>query len=140
MISEEGARARILGRVRRLPPGQLSISGAVDCFSAEDYFARLPLPNFDNSAMDGYAVIASDSRHGAKLRVVGEQPAGADGQPRVSTGETIPIFTGAPVPGGGEGVLIPGAVTPNGDGSCVNDEAGARQVDRGAGCDPVRGP
>src|SRR5260370_17566505 len=111
MISEEGARARILGRVRRLPPGQLSISGAVDCFSAEDYFARLPLPNFDNSAMDGYAVIASDSRHGAKLRVVGEQPAGADRQLRVSTGETIRIFTRAPIPAVADAVLIQEDVT-----------------------------
>ncbi len=139
MISEEGARAKILETVRPLPPRQLSISGALDCFSAEDYFARLPLPNFDNSAMDGYAVIASDSRHGAKLRVVGEQPAGADRQLRVSTGETIRIFTGAPVPGGADAVLTQEDVTRNGDEIVVNEDVEVGEFVRKRGCDLSEG-
>src|SRR3984893_4387689 len=98
MISEEEARAKILETVRPLPPRKMSISGALDLFGAEDYFARLPLPNFDNSAMDGYAVIASDCKKGVRLRVIGEQPAGVDRKLRVSNGEAIRIFTGAPIP------------------------------------------
>ncbi len=110
MISEEEARAKILENLRPLPARRLridsrapivsglSILEALDCFAAQDYFARLPLPNFDNSAMDGYAVIASDCRSGVRLRVVGEQPAGLDRQLRLSPGETIRIFTGAPMP------------------------------------------
>src|SRR6266481_2384328 len=111
------------------------ISGALDCFAAEDYFARLPLPNFDNSAMDGYAVIASDSRHGAKLRVVGEQPAGADRQLRVSTGEAIRIFTGAPIPAGADAVLMQEDVTRNGDEIVVNEDVEAGEFVRKRGCD-----
>src|ERR1700686_5411865 len=115
MVSEEEARAKILETVRPLPPRQLSISGALDCFAAEDYCARLPLPNFDNSAMDGYAVIASDSRHGAKLRVVGEQPAGADA------------------------VLMQEDVTRNGDEIVVNEDVEAGEFVRKRGCDLSEG-
>ncbi len=62
MISEEDARAKILESVRPLPSQRLSILEAFGRFAAEDCFARVPLPVFDNSAMDGYAVIASDSK------------------------------------------------------------------------------
>ena len=47
-------------------------------FAARDLFAQRPLPGFDNSAMDGYAVVAESCRAGTRLRVVGEQPAGED--------------------------------------------------------------
>src|SRR5690242_4268385 len=102
MISEADARVKILGAVRPLPPRKVPVLAAIDRFSAEDHLARLPLPLFDNSAMDGYAVIAADCKQGARLRVVGEQPAGADRQLRVSKGEAIRIFTGAPIPAGAD--------------------------------------
>src|SRR5260370_13493986 len=100
MISEAEARAKILEAVRLLPPRKMSILQALDHYAAEDYFARLPLPIFDNSAMDGYAVIASDCKRGARLHVIGEQPAGLDLKLRVSDGETVRTFTGAPMPAG----------------------------------------
>src|SRR3989475_11716857 len=112
MISENDARTKILEMVQPLPPRKMSILQALDHFAAEDYFARLPLPMFDNSAMDGYAVIASDcsprrirpsaDKIGARLRVIGEQPAGVDRTLRVSKGKTARLFTGAPLPAGPE--------------------------------------
>ena len=72
-----------------------SLAGALDCFAAQDYFARLPLPVFDNSAMDGYAVVASSCKKGGRLRVIGEQPAGPDRKLRVGDSEAVRIFTGA---------------------------------------------
>src|SRR5205814_10009327 len=60
--------------------------------------SQLPLPMFDNSAMDGYAVIARDCKKGTRLRVIGEQPAGVARKLRVSNGEAVRIFTGAPIP------------------------------------------
>src|SRR6266446_3805819 len=60
MISEEEARKKILETVRSLPSRRLSLSQALGSFAAEDYFARLPLPGFDNSAMDGYAVVMQE--------------------------------------------------------------------------------
>ncbi len=68
-------------------------------------------PAFDNSAMDGYAVQADSCRTGAKLRVVGEQPAGADRGLTIGAGEAIRIFTGAPLPAGADAVIMQEDVT-----------------------------
>jgi molybdopterin molybdotransferase len=108
---------------------------AVNCFAAEDYFTRLPLPSFDNSAMDGYAVIASDCRPGKRLRVTGEQPAGLDRQLLVSTGETVRIFTGAPVPAGADAVVMQEDVVRNGDEIVVNTDVDPGEFIRRRGCD-----
>jgi molybdopterin molybdotransferase len=115
MITEEEARSQIVQAIRPLPARRVLLSDALDCFAAQDYFARLPLPNFDNSAMDGYAVIASDCRSGVRLRVVAEQPAGVDRQFRLSPGETIRIFTGAPMPAGADAVVMQEDVAREGD-------------------------
>src|SRR5262245_12955847 len=106
MISEEEALNRILEAVSPRPEQKVLISDALDRFSASDVVARLPLPMFDNSAMDGYAVVASSSRKGARLRVIGEQPAGIDRQLRISPGEAVRIFTGAPIPTGADAVVM----------------------------------
>jgi molybdopterin molybdotransferase len=135
MISEEEARAKILGAVRPLPPRKLSILEVQDCFAAQDYSARLPLPNFDNSAMDGYAVIGSEAKTGKRLRVIGEQPAGADRQLRVSAGETVRIFTGAPIPSGADAVVMQEDVTRDGDEIVLNTDADPGEFVRRRGCD-----
>src|SRR5438445_12658427 len=106
MISEEEARARILDKIKPLPERAVPLAQALGCFAAQDYFARLPLPVFDNSAMDGYAVVASACKKGARLRVTGEQPAGRDRQLRVSLGEGVRIFTGAPQPMGPDAIVL----------------------------------
>src|SRR5437588_4956600 len=133
MISETDARGKILERVRTLPPREMSILQALDHFAAEDYFARLPLPMFDNSAMDGYAVIASDCKRGKRLRVIGEQPAGVDRHLRVSNGEAIRIFTGAPMPAGANAIVMQEDVTREGDEIVVNVDVD--EFVRKRGCD-----
>lgn len=120
MISEEEARAKILEAVQLLPSRRVGILQALDCFAAEDYFARLSLPTFDNSAMDGYAVRARDGRSGARLRVIGEQPAGLNRQLRVSTGEAVRIFTGAAIPNGADAVVMQEEVTRKDDEILLN--------------------
>ncbi len=135
MISEEKARAKIFETIRLLPVRQVSLADGLDCFAGEDYFARLPLPNFDNSAMDGYAVIASDCQPGKALRVIGEQPAGVDRQLRVSAGETIRIFTGAPMPAGADAVVMQEDVIRKGDEIVVNEKVDPGEFVRQRGCD-----
>src|SRR5881409_1849322 len=132
MISEEEARKKILEAVRSLPSRQLSLSQALGCFAAEDYFARLPLPTFDNSAMDGYAVVASSSTKGARLRVTGEQPAGRDKQLRVSPGEAVRIFTGAPIPQGADAIVMQEDVTRDRDEIVINTDVGLANSSGGA--------
>src|SRR5437660_4814731 len=139
MISEAEARAKILPTVRTLPPRKMSILEALDHFAAEDYFARLPLPNFDNSAMDGYAVLASDCKPGKRLRVTGEQPAGVDRKLRVSNCEAIRIFTGAPMPQGADAIVMQEDVTRNGDEIAINTEVTAGEFIRPRGCDLSEG-
>jgi len=135
MISEEEARSKILETVRRLPARRLSILQALDRFAAKDYFAQLPLPNFDNSAMDGYAVVASSCAPGKKLRVIGEQPAGLDRQLRISIGEAVRIFTGAPMPAGADAIVMQEDVTRDGDEIVVNVDVDLGEFVRRRGCD-----
>ncbi len=139
MISEEEARKKILETVRSLPSRRLSLSQALGCFAAEDYFARLPLPAFDNSAMDGYAVVASSCAKGKRLRVTAEQPAGRDKQLRVSPGEAIRIFTGAPMPQGADAIVMQEDVTRDGDEIVVNTDVEAGEFVRRRACDLSEG-
>src|SRR6266480_2301467 len=135
MISEEEARKKILETVRPLPSRRLPLLPGLGCFTAEDYFAQLPLPMFDNSAMDGYAVIASDCKKGARLRVIGEQPAGIDRKLGVSNGNAVRIFTGAPMPAGADAVVMQEDVTREGEEIVLNADVELDEFVRKRGCD-----
>ena len=106
MVTEEEALGHILERVKVLPSRKLALTNALDQFAADDSFARLPLPIFDNSAMDGYAVIANSCQSDKSQRLIGEQPAGVSRKLRVSPGETVRVFTGAPIPEGADAVVM----------------------------------
>ena len=111
MTSEEDALAAVLAKVTAFPGGKAALLDSLGRFAAQDAFAHRPLPVFDNSAMDGYAVQADSCRAGAKLRVVGEQPAGVDRGLTIAAGEAIRIFTGAPLPAGADAVIMQEDVT-----------------------------
>jgi molybdopterin molybdotransferase len=139
MISEEQARTRILEKVTPLDERAVPLAGALDCFAAQDYFARLPLPAFDNSAMDGYAVVASSWKKGGLLRVIGEQPAGPDRKLRVGDGEAVRIFTGAPVPQGADAIVMQEDVACHGTDIGVNVDVEPGEFVRRRGCDLAEG-
>jgi molybdopterin molybdotransferase len=139
VISEEEARRKILETVQPLPKRTVSLSGALDCFSGQDLVARLPMPVFDNSAMDGYAVVASACTQGTRLWVIGEQPAGVDRQLRVASGEAIRIFTGAPTPAGADAVVMQEDTTRNDAEIVVNVEVHPGDFVRRCGCDLAEG-
>lgn len=108
LISVEDALRRLLEgtkpstRTERLP-----LRDAGNRVLAAPLAARLTQPPFDNSAMDGYAVRAEDvATLGNRLRVIGESSAGRGFDGVVGTGETVRIFTGAPVPQGADAVLL----------------------------------
>ncbi len=139
VISEEEARRRILETVSPLDERAVPVAAALDCFAAEDYFARLPLPAFDNSAMDGYAVVASCCKKGGRLRVIGEQPAGPDRKLRVGGGEAVRIFTGATLPQGADAIVMQEDVTRHGTDISVNVDVEADEFVRRRGCDLAEG-
>ena len=139
MISQEEARKRILEKVRSLPERTVPLSSALGGFSAQEVVARLPLPTFDNSAMDGYAVMASSSRKDARLKVIGEQPAGIDRELRISPGEAVRIFTGAPIPTGADAVVMQEDTMREGDEIVVNVGVDLGEFIRRRGCDLAAG-
>jgi len=103
-------RDYLLSSVAELPPFGQRILDAVGLSLSEDVVARVSLPGFDNSAMDGYAVRAADVAEASPdrpvgLPVVGEIPAGARAPHRLSPGTAMKIMTGAPVPGGADAVV-----------------------------------
>ena len=139
MISEAEAHSKILKTIQPLPARRTLLLSALGCFAAEDHFARLPLPNFDNSAMDGYAVVASSCRKGERLLVTGEQPAGPDRQLRISPGEAVRIFTGAPMPAGADAVVMQEDVTRDRDEIVLNVDVDPGEFIRKRGCDLSEG-
>jgi len=139
VISEEEARTRILKNITPLPERKVPLASALDRFAAQDYFAQLPLPAFDNSAMDGYAVVASSCKKGGRLRVIGEQPAGLDRKLRVGHGEAVRIFTGAPVPQGADAIVMQEDVTRHGSDISLNVEVEPGEFVRRRGCDLTEG-
>ncbi len=89
--------------------------------------------------MDGYAVVASSCRKGERLPVTGEQPAGFDRELRVSSGEAVRIFTGAPVPAGADAVVMQEDVTRDGDEIVINTDVETGEFIRRRGCDLAEG-
>src|SRR5690606_4564570 len=85
----------------------IDIADAAGRVLTEDLHARRTQPPFDASAMDGYAVRAADiSTLPASLRLIGESAAGTRYPGTVGAGETVRIFTGAPMPDGTDTVLL----------------------------------
>jgi molybdopterin molybdotransferase len=102
--------ASILGTVAPLPDFQQALLDALGLPAAEDVVSPMPLPAFDNSAMDGYAVVHADvagatADEPVKLPVVGEIGAGQAKLLAMSPGTAVKIMTGAPVPQGCDAVV-----------------------------------
>jgi molybdopterin molybdotransferase len=106
----ESYLADVLAVIRPLAPRELRLNEADGGVLAEDVTAVWPLPPFDNSGMDGYAVLASDvasatAEQPVTLPVRGEVPAGDTGQHDLAPGTCLRIMTGAPVPVGADAVV-----------------------------------
>jgi molybdopterin molybdotransferase len=102
------ARSRLLSAARPIDDiVNVPLGEADGRVLAVDLAARLTQPPFDASAMDGYAVRAEDaSTIGTELSVIGTASAGHAFEGIVGPGETVRIFTGAPLPQGADSVLI----------------------------------
>lgn len=122
VISEEEARRQILETVHLCPQEKVRIADADGRFVAGEIRAAVAIPSFDNSAMDGYAVVAETSNKGARLRLVGEQPAGRSLALSMRAGEAVRIFTGAPLPAGADAVVMQEETTREGSEVVINAE------------------
>src|SRR5688500_3163406 len=101
MLPVEEALGIVLAHTPRLAAEPVELAEAVGRVLAEDVRADADMPPFDRSAMDGYAVRASDVA-GAPvvLPVAGQIRAGQYPDRPLPAGEAMQIMTGAPVPAG----------------------------------------
>ena len=110
MDSVEAYLADIMAAIRPLPPREVTLADALGAVLARDVTALYPLPSFDNSAMDGYAVLARDVASATRagpvvLPVDGEIAAGDTGRRDHVPGSVIRIMTGAAMPAGADAVI-----------------------------------
>ena len=101
------ARARLLADVDPLPPAEVSLADARGLVLAGPVRARLDVPRFDASAMDGWAVRSDDPAlgDGDGLRVLAVHLAGQAGDAAVRPGTSVGVMTGAPLPDGADAVV-----------------------------------
>jgi molybdopterin molybdotransferase len=110
MLSVDEARTRLLSNVRRLATERVSLAECAGRVLATDLAAGEPLPPFDCSAMDGYAVAVADfgaaglASH-VELPLRGESSAGSVPM-QLEAHATCRIFTGAPLPLGADAVVM----------------------------------
>lgn len=110
MISVEEALERILSYVSTLEPEERPILDTLGQVLAEDVVGEFDIPPLDNTAMDGYAVVAASTagaseEHPVELRVIGELAAGYVFDGEVTPGTAVRIMTGAPVPRGADAIV-----------------------------------
>src|SRR5437763_16739094 len=104
LIDADAAAALVLEHTVVLGVERVALAEAPGRVLAEDLVAGAPLPPFPSSAVDGYAVHASDA--GRSLRVVGESAAGRPFDGVVEPGTATRILTGGVVPDGADCVVM----------------------------------
>jgi molybdopterin molybdotransferase len=144
MISYAEARAQVLGGCRPLTAERLPLARAVGRVLAEPIVAPGDVPAFPNSAMDGYAVRASDLTGASAdrpqaLRVIGTLGAGEQPAVAVGPGEALRIMTGAPWPQGADAVAIVEVTRAEGDRVLIFEEVRPGLHVRPAGDDIAAG-
>jgi molybdopterin molybdotransferase len=116
VLTVEDALERILSRVGPLGVERVDVIAALGRVLAEPIVARATIPPWPNSSMDGYALRAQDTRgEPVELAVVGRIIAGAMPSRTLGAGESMRIFTGAPLPEGADAVVPQEDVAARGD-------------------------
>jgi molybdopterin molybdotransferase len=109
-VPVESHLQRVLDSVEPLPPYDQPLLEALGLPVCERIASPMDLPSFDNSGMDGYAVVLDDVAGATEdepvsLPVVGESAAGQAKLYAMSPGTAVKIMTGAPVPSGADAVV-----------------------------------
>lgn len=110
LLSVHDALERILSSFTPVASGMLPLAKASGRILAADISAGLDLPSFDNSTMDGFAVISADVNNASQdspqmLPVIIDIPAGSHHSLPIQTGQAARIMTGAPLPRGADAVV-----------------------------------
>ena len=106
MITVNEAAKIIKEHVQPLSPGSIPLKDAGGLILAEDVFATVDVPNFNQSSMDGYAFRFADLSKGTELLISGEVAAGEERTLEVLPNQAVRIFTGAPLPSSADTVVM----------------------------------
>ncbi|MEW6040807.1 MAG: molybdopterin molybdenumtransferase MoeA, partial [Elusimicrobiota bacterium] len=111
MIDFKVALKTVLNESNRLSAETINVENSTGRFSAENISSKVDFPDFNNSAMDGFAIPAYLTKNATEtspviLPVKGEISAGDNpGKIRLTGPSVIKIFTGAPIPQGADAVI-----------------------------------
>lgn len=144
MRTVEEHQSVVAGLIKARAPQDLPLNDILGLVLAADVVAPLSLPGFDNSAMDGYAVIADDVAAATedtpvRLPVAEDIPAGRTDPLMLNPGTAHRIMTGAPLPSGATAVVPVEATDGATDTVTIRAAARAGQHIRRAGEDVTAG-
>jgi len=110
MLSVEEARNKLLSQFQPLKKEKISLDQSLGCVIYKDIISKINVPPWDNSAMDGYAVLHKDVKNASQekkvfLDVIEEISAGSIPKTVIKEGQSARIMTGAPVPSGADAVV-----------------------------------
>ncbi|WP_299842434.1 gephyrin-like molybdotransferase Glp [uncultured Roseovarius sp.] len=135
MISVDQALEHLFSLVAKTGTEAVPLTEATGRVLAQDAIATRDQPPFAASAMDGYAVMGDEAEIGASFDVIGESAAGHAFDGQCGPGQVVRIFTGAPVPGGADRVVIQEDVNRKGDRITLTDRLGGGDNIRPLGAD-----
>ena len=104
-ISLEEAINILNDNVEHLDVEEVNLIDGIKRVLATDIYSTIDNPPFDKSAMDGYAVIADDSKLKDKVKVIDKVFAGSLCESIVTSKTSVRIMTGAPIPSGANAVI-----------------------------------
>lgn len=133
MISFDEAIRRVADVARPIVRESVPVVRAGGRVLAEPVIAMIDSPRSEGSAMDGYAVRTADLP--GTLRLIGESFPGHGYDGVLEPGTCVRIFTGAPVPGGADRVVIQEVATRDGNLVAIADPGGPARHIRGQGSD-----
>lgn len=140
MISVDEALEQLARHRLELPSESIALEGALGRKLAKSVEARVTLPPYAVSSMDGYAVRSVDLTDGlTDFAVIGEAPAGAPFGGAVGQGQAVRIFTGSHVPEGADHIIIQEDADRDGDSIQLTSLQNAPRHIRKAGIDFAAG-
>ncbi|GJL79425.1 MAG: molybdopterin molybdenumtransferase MoeA [Nitrospinaceae bacterium] len=139
-VTVDQALEIILAKIKFKGVEKIPIGEALGRILAEDIVARRNNPPLDNSAMDGYALLAEDIQSASPenpvpLKVTEEIAAGYQSEATLKSGQAFRIMTGAPIPKGANAVIMQEDTERNGNSLSVMDKAEVGENIREAGED-----
>jgi molybdopterin molybdotransferase len=140
LVTVDQALETILAKIKFKGIEKISIGDSLGRVLAEDIVAHRNNPPLDNSAMDGYALLAEDIQSASPenpvpLEVTEEIAAGYQSDATVKSGQAFRIMTGAPIPKGANAVIMQEDTERNGNSLMVMDKAEVGENIREAGED-----